>query len=327
MPLITTLIPAYKPQHLAQALQGLARQSCRDFRVILSDDSPGQGITRMLRQGEFGRAAHELDIECVAGPGNARLNKRALIDRWDGRTPFVHLHLDDDVVYPHFYRAHLEAHAEGPFSVSVSRRWMSRDDAEPQQGFELPDLVARSPLHRVPLDASALFQSVVPTCSNWLGEFTNMLLSSAGAAAWPRAWTDQPNYLGWPDVGFLLEAVQRQPIVVLREHLSVFRSHAAQTSRHMHDHGGRVSSLAWTTYALMAWQQGRIRPEQAVQAITLNVRLCLERYGDADPVINRSFDIVQTHGRSLVDLHAAWMMAWRELLSSHPCTAPETALA
>ena len=59
---ITTLIPAYKPDYLGEMFLGLRRQSFRDFRVILSDDSPGGVITDMLRDGRFGPLAAELNL-------------------------------------------------------------------------------------------------------------------------------------------------------------------------------------------------------------------------------------------------------------------------
>ena len=322
MPLITTLIPAFKPEFLGDVFAGLLRQDCRDFHVVLSDDSPGQRITAMIGAGEWGDAPRRLGLEVLPGPGHARLNQRALIDHWDGRTPFVHMHLDDDVIYPSFYRQHLGAQAGGRYSVSVSRRWMSQQDLAPAQGFGLPAFIEASPQLCVPIDDQTLFQSMLPSCDNWLGEFSNMLISAEGAAAWPRPRTDGANYLGWPDVGFLLEAVQRAPLLVLREYLGVFRRHPSQTTHHPHNHGGRVSWLAWATYALLAWKDGWIAAEQAVHAISITVKRCLERFGDADPVINRFYDLVQHEGRGLPRLHAAYMPFWAELLASDRSTAP-----
>lgn len=326
MALITTLIPAYKPEFLGELLLGLLHQSCRDFKVILSDDSPGEHITGLLRRGYYGSAVAALDIECVPGPKHPRLNQRALIERWNGRSPFVHMHLDDDVIYPDFYRTHLAAHAAGPFSASVSRRWTSHVDARPVHGFEWPDFVASSPLRQVPVDAQTLFQSMLPGCANWMGEFSNMLISATGAAAWPWPRSGEDNYFGWPDVGFLLEAVQRAPIAVVNEHLSVFRQHSEQTTRKMHNHGGRVSSLAWATYALLGWRQGRISARQAVQAISINVRQCLQRYGEDDAVINRFLAIVQHEGTSLEALYRSYMPFWHGLLASDRATAPRPQL-
>lgn len=327
MPLITTLIPAYKPEFLGDVFSGLLNQDCRDFHVVLSDDSPGRRISALIRDGHYGDAPRRLGIEVLPGPGHARLNQRALIDHWDGRTPFVHMHLDDDLIYPSFYRQHLAAHATGRYSTTVSRRWMSRIDLAPTQGFALPDFVEASPLLRVPVDARTLFHSMLPGCDNWLGEFSNMLLSAAGAAAWPRPRADGMNYLGWPDVGYLLESVQRAPVLVLREYLGVFRSHPQQTTHQPHNHGGRVSWLAWATYALHAWREGRITPEQAVRAISINVSRCLQRFGDADPVVNRFFDLVQHEGHGLQRLHDAYLPFWAELLASDRSTAAADAPA
>ena len=54
MPTITTLIPAYKKEFLGETLLGLARQTFRDFRVIVSDDSPGDEITQLIQSGHYG---------------------------------------------------------------------------------------------------------------------------------------------------------------------------------------------------------------------------------------------------------------------------------
>ena len=50
----------------------------------------------------------------VRGPKNARLNYQHLIDLWGRQSPYVHMQLDDDAIYPEFYRTHMAAHATGP---------------------------------------------------------------------------------------------------------------------------------------------------------------------------------------------------------------------
>jgi hypothetical protein len=322
MPLITTLIPAYKPKYLGDALLGLSRQSVQDFQVILSDDSDDLQITRLIEAGHYGDLPARLGLRCVAGPRHPRLNQRALIDLWAASTPFVHLHLDDDMVYPDFYAAHLQAHAAGRFSASVSRRWASAEDTRPSQSFAVPRFVAESPASHVAIDEAALFSSMLPACANWMGEFSNMLISAEGAARWPRPPTVAPNYYGWPDVGFLFEAVQARPIVFIKEHLGIFRQHPAQTTHRMHNHGGRVSALSWGTYALLAWHQGRLDAAQAVQGWTTNLRRCMDLYGDQDPVINRVYDITQHQGTSLEHLYTAYMPFWLDLLASDRSTCP-----
>lgn len=322
MATITTLIPAYKKEFLGEMFLGLRRQTFRDFQVILSDDSPDEQISALIRSGHFGDLIAGLNISLVPGPKNLRLNHQALMDLWNGTSPYVHMHLDDDVIYPDFYRAHLEAHASGRYCASVSRRWYSYGDSRPAHGTELPKFVAESPLRVVSVDAEALFQSMVPACNNWLGELSNMLLSAEGARLWPRASATEINYYGWPDVGFLLTAVQHQPVAYLRDHLSVFRQHPQQSTHQMRNHDGFVSLISWASMALQAWREQRITAAQAVNAISFIVGECLKRYGEDDPVLNRFYDIVQHKGGSLDALYAAFEPFWLELLASNPSTAP-----
>jgi hypothetical protein len=322
MPTITTLIPAYKKEFLGETLLGLARQTFRDFRVIISDDSPDDEITHLIQSGHYGDLAKSLDLQVVQGPKNARLNHQSLIDRWAGSSPFVHLQLDDDVVFPEFYRTHMAAHQTGRFSASVSRRWVTHGDTRPVMGINQPAAVARSPLLFVPVDAETLFQTMVPTCNNWIGEFTHMVMSAEGARAYPRPPVDDLSYYGWLDVGFVLTAVQKAPLVIVRDHLGIFRQHASQTTHHMATGIGRVSSMAWVTTALLAWREGRISRADVVTAITWNVRECLNRFGEDDPVMNEFFDLIQAHGGNLERLHAAYKPFWLRVLASHPATAP-----
>ena len=322
MPTITTLIPAYKKEFLSETLLGLARQTFRDFRVIISDDSPDDEITHLIQAGHYGDLARSLDLQVVRGPKNARLNHQSLIDLWADSSPFVHLQLDDDVVFPEFYRTHMAAHQTGRFSASVSRRWVTHGDMRPVMGINQPAAVARSPLLHVPVDAETLFQTMVPTCNNWVGEFTHMVMSAEGARAYPRPPVDDLSYYGWLDVGFVLTAVQTAPLVIIRDHLGIFRQHASQTTHHMATGIGRVSSMAWVTTALLAWREGRISRADVVTAITWNVRECLNRFGEDDPVMNEFFDLIQAHGGNLERLAAAYKPFWLRVLASHPATAP-----
>jgi hypothetical protein len=87
-----------------------------------------------------------------------------------------------------------------------------------------------------------------------------------------------------------------------------------------------VSSMAWATYALRAWRDGRIDYKQAVHAISYTVMECLKRFGEGSPVMNEFYDIVQHHGSSLDRLYAAYKPFWLALLAAHPSTcAPQAA--
>lgn len=325
MPLLTVLIPAYKPEYLAEVFEGLQRQSLRDFEVVLSDDSPDDGIARGLRDGRFGAAAQAIAPTVLRGPKSGRLNHRALLDHWAGRTPFVHLHLDDDLLYPDFYRRHLEVHASGRYALTASRRWMSDASGRPACSLVQPADIAHDRRRVVPVDAPTLFASMLPSCGNWVGEFTNMVLSADAARAWPRPPGHGLNYYGWMDVGLLLSAVQVAPIGLIQEHLSVFRRHPQQTTHNPHTHSGRVGAIAWAVYALQAWREGRIDDVTAVASIGRTVQQCLQRFGDADGTMREFFDLVQHQGTSLDRLYDAVAGFWHELLASDRSTRADPA--
>ncbi|MET0382468.1 MAG: glycosyltransferase, partial [Burkholderiaceae bacterium] len=208
MTTITTLIPAYKPEYLGETLMSLRRQSFRDFRVIVSDDSRDGAITAMLRDGRFAAATDGLDVLAVRGPGNARRNHMSLLDRWAGGSPFVHLLMDDDVIFPGFYQRHLAAHAGGGYGVSVSARWLSQDDSRPAWSLPIPAAIAEHPLRAVPLSAEQVFSTVVPACDNWLGELSNMVFTAEAAARYPRPPAEGLSYYGLLDIGAVLESVR-----------------------------------------------------------------------------------------------------------------------
>jgi len=165
---------------------------------------------------------------------------------------------------------------------------------------------------------------MVPTCNNWVGEFSNMVMSAAGASHFPMPPASGLSYYGWPDVGFLLESIQRLPMVYIRDHLSIFRQHAQQSTNKVLNHSGRVSGMAWIAAALHAWEQQRISYAEAVNAIMYTVGECLKKFDESDPVLNEMYDIVQRHGKSLAELHAAFTPYWLRVLASHPSTDAAT---
>lgn len=323
MTLLTTLIPAYKPEHLGDTLESLRRQSLRDFRVVISDDSPGGAITEMIRDGRWRAATDTLDLLVVRGPGNARLNHQRLLDLWDGSSALVHLLMDDDVIFPSFYETHVRALGRGDFALSASARWFSQVNATPASAPPLPAFINESPLHEVPVHADQLYQSVVVPCNNWVGELSNMLWTARGIANYPRPPVRGLNYYGLLDIGSVLHAVEDLPMVFVREHLGVFRQHGNQTTHSVGQHCHRVAMLMWAAAALHAWDQGHIDAAGALHAIGTTVRRCLQVYPETDPVMNAFYHRVQNGGRQgIAGVHAAFTPWWLSLLHGHRATEP-----
>ena len=321
MSLLTTLIPAYKKDYLAELFLGLRHQRFKDFRVILSDDSPGAEITAMIRDGQFQTLLAGLDVLVVRGPQNARLNHQALLDLWRGQTPLVHFHLDDDVIYPDFYQAHVDAHAGRRVAATISRRWLSASDGRPALSVPLPAFMATDERRVVEFGAEELFATTVAACENWLGELSNLVFCADGARHYPQPSAHGLNYYGLLDIGFLLEASRHMPLACVREHLGVFRQHAQQTTHNRRSHGARIAFLAWIAYALAAWQEGRIDAAQAVNAIALASHRALQHLVD-DEVVLEYLALLERHSNDLDALCAAFTGFWHRLLASQPATRP-----
>lgn len=323
---LTTLIPAYKKEWLGELFHSLRAQTWRGFRVILSDDSPGAAITRHIREGHFDAALAGIDLTVVRGPGNARRNHEQLMRLWGGRTPLVHLLMDDDLLAPEFYRRHVEAHraaaaAGEPLGVSVSRRWLSAADGKPALDLPLPAFVTATPARDVRVAPQTLIDTTVAVCENWLGELSHMVFSAAGAAHYPLPPAQGLSAYALLDIGWVLETSRHLPVLYLNEHLGVFRQHPQQTTHALATPGGRIAHLAWVTYALWCWKAGRLADRTAVQAIGIATQRCLRAYPD-DPVLGEFFDLLQHQGTSLERLHDMYAAWWQRLLASHPGTRP-----
>jgi hypothetical protein len=318
MSAIVTLIPAYKPEYLGDLFVGLRSQKFKDFRVVLSDDSPGGEITKRIRGGVYGKLAQELNLLVVRGPcQGGHKNVQHLIANWGLTAEWVHVHLDDDVIYPDFYRAHIAAHASGSFSASVSLRWVTSPDGRPTQDLPLPEFLEKEPSHVVPVSSEQLFITTIPTCENWLGELSSVVLHRDAAARYVNSRIGTYSYYGLTDIGLLLDASRETSLVVIRDHLSGFRSHPQQTSAQLQSFEIKCGHLAWMSLCFAAWREGRVSSQQAVQSLGIALRRSAHLYAD-DAEIEPFFSLIRSHGHDLDSLANAFNSFWAAFLESHP---------
>lgn len=323
---IATLIPAYKADFLGELFAGLQSQSFKDFRVVLSDDSPEASVTAHIRQGRWDAQLEGLELLVVRGPCNPLRNHQHLLDIWAQSTPLVHLLMDDDVIYPDFYREHVALHARGPLSASVSRRWLIRPSGEPFATLPVPAFVNESQVRVIEVGTAQLFGSTVAVCENWLGELSNMVFTAGAALRFPRPPAKGVSYFGLPDVGLLLNAAGESPILFLREHLSGFRQHTGQTTANTQSVNIQIAFVAWIAFALQARRDRQLDDTQTTRAITIAAQRCLQQYATV-ATMEPLFAAVRDHLADLPRFETAFGLFWHELLSSCPDTRPEAAPA
>ena len=313
---LITLIPAYKADYLAELFLGLRSQSFKDFRVVLSDDSPGGAITELIRSGAFESLIAALNLLVVQGPRQGSLkNIHHLIDGWAGQAPLVHVLMDDDIVYPDFYRSHALAHARGAPGAWVSQRWLTASDGRPGAMPALPAFFDDVPERLVYLDAQALFATTALHCQNWLGEFSNMVLSQEAVRRLRGSSMNGLSYYGLADIGVLLDVSNHAPIVFIRDHLGGFRSHPQQTTHKRQSFALKCGYIAWVALALAGWRSGHLNAEQTQASLAISVGQCMNQFA-SDASLSEFFGIAIANARNLSSFDEHFGIWWARLLST-----------
>jgi glycosyltransferase involved in cell wall biosynthesis len=320
MSTLTTLIPAYSARFLGPLFKCLQRQTWRDFRVIVADDSPGRRITEALRRGEFDAQATGLKVTVIAGAGSVLRNHQRALDAWDERTPFVHLLMDDDTIDADFYARHVAQHqAEPATAVSVSLRRLIDAQGRPIGALPLPEFIGASTASVVRVDAPMLVQSTVARCENWLGELSHMVLSARAARRFPRPPDEGVSWFGLPDIGTLLNAQDLGPIAVLRQTLGGFRQHGGQTTANPQSRSLKIAHLAWVAFALKAQEDGQLETDAARQAIAIAIRRCLALYAHDDEMLP-FLALARDALRDMAVFKSGFAALWGRLLDANPDT-------
>lgn len=313
---LITLIPAYKADYLAELFLGLRSQSFKDFRVVLSDDSPGGAVTELIRNGALESLIAPLDLLVVQGPRQGSLkNIHHLIDGWAAQAPLVHVMMDDDIVYPDFYRSHALAHTRGTPGASVSQRWLTASDGRPGAMLPLPAFFDELPDRLVYLDAQALFATTALHCQNWLGEFSNMVLSADAVRRLRSSSMNGLSYYGLADIGVLLDVAGHAPVVFIRDHLGGFRSHPQQTTHNRQSFALKCGYIAWIALALAGWRSGHLSAEQTQASLAISVGQCMNQFA-SDPSLSEFFGIAIANARNLASFDQQFAVWWERRLST-----------
>lgn len=299
MTAITTLIPAFKKEYLPDVLHGLICQSFKDFRVIISDDSSYGEISELINSEALARLASMLDLSIVKGPQKgASANFKYLLELWGAKTPFAHLHLDDDIIFPDFYATHIHAHSSGDYCISATPRWLSTSSGKLVTSFPEPKALKIANQHALQVDHAFLITSSVFNADNWVGEFSNILLSqSAGQQFYGESAPDFANY-GWgpKDISTILRSTLEKPMIWIREHQGAFRRNEFQSTLNLSRKGKWSVHMCWITYAISAWRRGIATNEQLINGIVsiVNKR---GRHLLGDPLLDEFINVLnETRG-------------------------------
>jgi hypothetical protein len=318
---IATLIPAYKTQYLVELLNSLRLQTLRSDQIIVSDDSPHGEFRELMNSAPYRPLVEGLNIEFVDGPRRgAYANFQHLVQVWSGRSAFVHVMLDDDVIYPEFYERHMAAHAAGRFSCSVSRRWTASESGQPLRGQPVPAAVAQNAGRMISLGGELIFLTAVLACNNWFGEFSNAVFRADCADLLLQPSLAGVSYAGLWDLGAFVAASLRQPLCHIEDHLGFFRLSAGQNSANLNGPIMKAAHLGYVALAIGGLRTGHVSPAQLAACAWAVLAALNARYdAEADMAVFRGLlsDLGQALTQGDADAADRFVLAWHAFLHTH----------
>jgi len=297
-PGVSILIPAYKSEHFAAALESALVQTWPRGEIIVADDSPDGTVAGLVEAArERVPAGWTLRYQRNPGTIGGRRNYLQLFDMAAG--PLVKYLNDDDLLAPHCVERMARALMEHPDATLVTsyRRLIDGQDAPlPDKRFNEPILEQDALVDGRQLANLVLFHRI-----NRIGEPTTTMFRKADIL------DNSPHLMSYAgrsarrngDVTIWTALLSRGDGIWLREPLSSFRRHAGQFQR---DETFRSEAkLAWeelqadgTDTGLLSPKLDELTPRPLVDGATVSglmeqvaaafdagdmatIRCCLER--------------------------------------------------
>ncbi|EUJ09242.1 putative O-linked N-acetylglucosamine transferase, SPINDLY family [Methylophilaceae bacterium 11] len=314
-PILATLVPAYKHAFIPQLLVSLATQSYPTGQIIISDDSPNGEVSQVIADPALAHIVEKLDITIIPGPKQGTMsNVVHLLEHWQQSSQLVHILFDDDILYPTFYAEHVQAHTQEAIGASVSYRWFTNELGQPYAASAVPAFVQQSTNQTDFIGADQLFASVVPTCDNWLGEFSNTVFSADAVQLYKRSRLEDIAYYGLGDVGLLLEISLYAKVALIKNYLGGFRQNAQQNTVNYDSPVFKCGTVAWVALALASYRLGKISAQQLQQSVQLiqgAVNARFQQSADMQGFIQ----LFNTHASDSAAFEQNFLPLWQQLLA------------
>ena len=250
-PLVSVVIPAFKPRHLVHAITSAREQTCVDIEILVGDDTPDGRLETIVTSIDDPRVSYHHH-----GFGDAELNLRRLWERSTGR--YVKVLFDDDVLLPDSVTMLVSALEAHPASALAFHERTFINDAG--QLIEAPPRILDDG-QVVEVDRQTLVSGMLVPMHNFIGEPSNTLLRRELVDIETVYTYDglKLDYLA--DVASYLNLAEQAPLVAVGGFLSAFRKHAAQSS---HSSSPRLSAglYEWELFIRKECEVGNLDDRQ-----------------------------------------------------------------
>jgi hypothetical protein len=281
---LCTLIPLYKPEFFLATIRGIIAQSVLPKELLISDDSlNGFLISDPGLQEVISSALPKVKISYLRGPQIGALsNVRYLLSSTKQEFKYVHILLDDDLIWPSFYERHLNCLRKSQALCSVSLRFVVDEAGLPIEAPVVPSYVRDSNDRYIPLDYSRTVRTVIPSLNNWIGELSNSLFDRNSLNTIFGASSDFRAH-GLEDIGAFLYYSRRATAVLIVENLSCFRRSAIQNTASRNSDAFKASILGWIPLSDLATRDGVISQDEHYACVQSVVHIFNEYLQADDP--------------------------------------------
>ncbi len=256
-PLVSVLIPAYKPAHFGEALGSALAQTWPRLEIVVGDDSPDDTIARLVAAAR-GRLRPGQELRHIRNPGTigGRANYLQLFA--EARGQYVKYLNDDDLLAPDCVErmARVLMRHHRVTLVTSYRRLIDEDGGPlPDQEFNRP-VLDRDGI----VDGRVMATLTLSHMVNYIGEPTTTMFRKSDAQ------DNRPHLMSYAgrsarrngDMSIWTMLMSRGDVAWFAEPLSAFRQHAGQVQRS--ESFLREARLAWVELVADARDTGLISP-------------------------------------------------------------------
>lgn len=239
-PLVSILIPSYKPRHFEIALTSALAQAYERKEIIVSDDCPTEAIQEICARYPHVRYSRNPD----RGP-NTNLQRLTRIANGE----FVKYLLDDDILHPLCVSRMVQAFGSDP-TVKLVFSPRDRIDADNRLVSQQRSLTFKGPQERIA--GRTLRRHCIMNLVNVIGEFTTVMFRRADVVR-PDRDLIYTSYHGDPiagltDIATFLQLCETGDAVYISDALSMFRVHGDANSAQPDSSGFAAGLGEWALF-------------------------------------------------------------------------------
>ena len=253
VPLVSILIPAYKPRWFERALRSALAQDYQNLEILVFDNCPNEDIRDIC-------ARYPL-VTYYRNPNMGPQNSLDIASASRGR--YVKHLFDDDLLEPDCVSALVEAIERAPGTLLAFGASWTIDENDQRTGLR-QEIETPETVHLY--DGNALCRAFATTCANMIGEFTSVLMDGhwlrEDVLRLRRAEALNRELFGLCDVICFMNAAADRPVAFVNRPLTSFRINSESNSNPERNPAFIEAITDWREIIAEAEARGLLTPDE-----------------------------------------------------------------